>query len=78
MHRASVLYLHTRSFFTSELYACTWFDGYLGGGNPGGTGFRDENVGRRRGRLHCARRDDAPADRDGAACTSIHYIHRHR
>jgi len=52
MHRASVLYLHTRSFFTSELYACTWFDGYLGGGNPGGTGFRDENVGRRRGRLH--------------------------
>jgi len=49
MHRASVLYLntHTRSFFTGELYACARFDSYLGGGNPGGTGFRDENVGRR-------------------------------
>ena len=53
--RERIVPIHTRSFFTSELYACAWSDGYLGGGNLGGTGFRDENVGRRRGRLHAYR-----------------------
>jgi len=35
MHRASVCARTHTVDFTSELYACAWFDGYLGGGNQG-------------------------------------------